>query len=57
MILFSVNDIKTKLTPAPHNWQQYSSKYNYRKWKEEDYCGYWIETQDGNIWLLCDSKL
>lgn len=54
---FMINDIKVKLTPAKHNWQNGSSKYNYRYWKEEDYCGYWIETQDGTIWLPGDSQL
>lgn len=54
---FYVNEIKITLTPTCHNWQQFSSKYNYREWKEEDYCGYWIETEDGIIWLPGDSKL
>lgn len=54
---FLINDVKVQLTPAKHNWQQYSTKYNYREWKEEDYCGYWFETQDGTIWLPGDSKL
>lgn len=54
---FMINDLKIKLTPAKHNWQNGSSKYNYRYWKEEDYCGYWIETSDGTIWLPGDSQL
>lgn len=54
---FLMNDVKVKLTPAKHNWQNGSTKYNYREWKEEDYCGYWLETQDGTIWLPGDSKL
>lgn len=54
---FLINDIKVKLTPAKHNWQNDSKKYDYREWKEEDYCGYWIETQDGTIWLPGDSQL
>lgn len=54
---FFIHDIKVKLTPAKHNWQSESVKYNYRQWKEEDYCGYWMETKDGTIWLPGDSKL
>lgn len=54
---FMVNNIKVSLTPAKHNWQNESSKYHYREWKEEDYCGYWIETVDGTIWLPGDSRL
>lgn len=54
---FNVNDIKITLTPARHNWQNGSSKYNFREWKEEDYCGFWMETSDGIIWLPGDSKL
>lgn len=54
---FDINDLKVTLTPAKHNWQNESSKYNYREWKEEDYCGYWIETPDGNVWLPGDSRL
>ena len=54
---FKVNDVTITLTPALHNWQKDSKKHNYRQWKEEDYCGYWIETLDGTIWLPGDSKL
>ncbi|WP_296879570.1 MBL fold metallo-hydrolase [Thomasclavelia sp.] len=54
---FEINDLNITLTPACHNWQNGSSKYNYRYWKEEDYCGYWIDTPDGTIWLPGDSKL
>lgn len=54
---FSINDVKIKLTHAKHNWQNGSSKYNYREWKEEDYCGYWLKTKDGTIWLPGDSQL
>lgn len=54
---FSIGTMKIRLTPACHNWQNGSSKYNFRYWKEEDYCGYWIDTQDGSIWMPGDSKL
>lgn len=54
---FDVGNMKITLTPVCHNWQKDSQKYNYREWKEEDYCGYWIDTLDGTIWLPGDSKL
>ena len=54
---FTVGDVRVTLTPAKHNWQNESSKYHYREWKEEDYCGYWFETADGTIWLPGDSRL
>lgn len=54
---FRVNNINVTLTPARHNWQNDSAKYQYREWKEEDYCGYWLDTIDGTIWLPGDSKL
>ena len=55
-------EIKTRsvydaLTPAEHNWQNESSKWHYREWKLEDYCGYWLDTPDGSIWLPGDSRL
>ncbi|MFQ9924165.1 MAG: MBL fold metallo-hydrolase [Beduini sp.] len=54
---FKVNNITATLTPAKHNWQNGSTKYHYREWKEEDYCGYWLDTIDGTIWLPGDSQL
>lgn len=54
---FLVNDVKVTLTPVWHNWQNESKKYQYRKWSKEDYCGYWIDTLDGTIWLPGDSRL
>lgn len=54
---FDVNDVTVTLTPAWHNWQNESKKYNYREWKMEDYCGYWFDTPDGTIWLPGDSRL
>ncbi len=54
---FFINDIKVTVTKALHNWQNGSQKWQYRYWEEKDYCGYWIETQDGTIWLPGDSRL
>lgn len=54
---FSVKDITFKLTPTKHNWQNGSKKWQYRYWEEKDYCGYWMESKEGTIWLPSDSKL
>ena len=54
---FEVNDLKITLTPAEHNWKNGSKKYQFREWKLEDYCGFYIETRDGSIWTPGDSKL
>ncbi len=54
---FEAGNFNVKLTPADHNWQNGSSKYAYRYWAQEDYCGYWLDTPDGTIWLPGDSRL
>ena len=54
---FAVGNATCRLTPAWHNWQNDSKKWGYRTWEREDYCGYWINTPDGSIWLPGDSKL
>lgn len=54
---FSVGCVDVKLTPALHNWQAHVPGFEYRQWKEEDYCGFWLDTPDGTIWLPADSQL
>lgn len=54
---FQIQDVKVTLTPAQHNWQNGSQKYQYRVWEEKDYCGYWLDTKDGTIWMPGDSRL
>jgi L-ascorbate metabolism protein UlaG (beta-lactamase superfamily) len=54
---FSVGNASVTLTLAEHNWQNEHSKYNYREWALEDYCGFWIDTPDGSIWMPGDSRL
>ncbi len=55
---FSIGNIKITLTPADHAWQNESSKYSkIRKYAFEDYCGYWLDTPDGSIWMVGDSRL
>lgn len=54
---FQINDINIKLTKVVHHWQNGSKKYQFREWKIEDYCGYYLNTKDGKIWMPGDSKL
>lgn len=53
---FKVNNISIKLTPADHAWKNGNPKYN-RIYAFEDYCGYWLDTPDGSIWAIGDSRL
>lgn len=55
---FMINDIKITLTPADHAWQNEKEKYaSIREYQMKDYCGFWIETKDGTIWMPADSRL
>lgn len=55
---FTLGNLNIKLTPADHAWQNESSKYSkIRKFEFEDYCGFWIDTPEGSIWLPGDSRL
>lgn len=55
---FSVGEVNITLTPADHAWQNEKEKYRkLREYKFEDYCGFWIETKDGTIWVVGDSRL
>lgn len=54
---FVVGNIRVKLTPAWHNWQNESPKHHTREFDREDYCGFWLDTPDGSIWAVGDSRL
>lgn len=54
---FEVGNVKVRLTPVKHNWQNEWQEYQYREWKEEEYCGYWIDAFGKTIWMPGDSKL
>lgn len=54
---FTIGNIKVRLTPAWHNWQNESEKHHTREFAREDYCGFWIDTPDGSIWAPGDSRL
>ncbi len=53
---FKVNDLSVRLTPADHAWQNDTTKYD-RVFEFEDCCGFWIDTPDGSIWVIGDSRL
>ncbi len=54
---FPVGNTTVMLTPAWHNWQNESPKQHTREYAMEDYCGFWIDTPDGSIWAVGDSRL
>ena len=54
---FSVGPVHVKLTPADHAYQNHYPGMSKRWFKNEDACGFWIETPDGNIWAQGDSRL
>ena len=54
---FSVGPVQITLTPADHAWQNESKKHATRLFRMEDYCGYWLDTPDGSIWMVGDSRL
>ncbi|MBR0420772.1 MAG: MBL fold metallo-hydrolase [Erysipelotrichaceae bacterium] len=54
---FEINDVTVTLTPADHDWQNYSEKHHTREFEKRDYCGFYLETQDGTIWAVGDSRL
>jgi len=54
---FSFGSVTVRLTPADHAWQNAYPGTADRVFKDEDSCGFWIETPDGNIWVTGDSRL
>lgn len=54
---FQVGDVAVTLTPADHAWQNESPKHHTREFKMEDFCGFWLDTPDGSIWAVGDSRL
>lgn len=53
---FMIDNLKVTLTKAYHLWQNETDKFD-RMFKIEDYCGFWIETPDGTLWIPGDSRL
>ena len=54
---FQVGNVTISLTPADHAWQNESAKHHTRDFKMEDFCGFWLDTPDGSIWAVGDSRL
>lgn len=54
---FRIGETTVTLTPAWHNWQNESPKHHTREFLREDYCGFWLDTPDGSIWAVGDSRL
>ncbi len=54
---FSVGEVAVRLTPADHDWQNEVPGFSFRHWKKEDYCGFWLDTPDGSVWMPGDSRL
>lgn len=54
---FDVGPIHVKLTAADHAYQNAYPGMSKRFFKDEDACGFWIETPDGSIWAPGDSRL
>ncbi len=55
--VFSFKNIVVTLTPADHAYQNSYPQQGQRFFKDEDFCGFWIETPDGTIWAPGDSRL
>lgn len=55
--IFKVGSLKIKVTPADHAYQNFYPKPGQRHFKNEDACGFWMETPDGNIWATGDTRL
>ncbi|WP_197413341.1 MBL fold metallo-hydrolase [Pedobacter sp. Leaf176] len=54
---FNIGNIAIHLTPADHAYQNAYPRAGQRHFKNEDACGFWIETPDGSIWATGDSRL
>lgn len=54
---FQVGPVWVKLTPADHAYQNAYPGMSKRIFKNEDACGFWLETPDGTIWAPGDSRL
>lgn len=54
---FAVGDIAVTLTPADHSWQADYPEQGSYVFQREDCCGFWLDTPDGSIWAVGDSRL
>ena len=54
---FTVGPVKVTLTPADHAWQNEVPGAADRVFLSEDFCGFWLDTPDGSLWAVGDSRL
>lgn len=54
---FPVGNMKIRLTPADHDWQNAHPQPGMRHFMKEDFAGFWIDTPDGSMWAQGDSRL
>ncbi|MCS4229266.1 MBL fold metallo-hydrolase [Sphingobacterium sp. BIGb0165] len=53
---FKVRQVKVRLTPADHDWQNQNPTRT-RNFLKEDFAGFLLDTPDGTIWAQGDSRL
>ncbi len=54
---FAVGNIRITLTPADHAWQADYPELGGYVFRREDCCGFLLDTPDGSIWAVGDSRL
>ena len=54
---FTVGQIGVTLTPADHAWQADYPEIGGYVFGREDCCGFWLDTPDGAVWAVGDSRL
>lgn len=52
-----IGDIRIRMTPADHAWQNDIPGFSERVFQKKDCCGFYITTPDGKIWMPGDSRL
>lgn len=50
-----IGPVRATLLFADHAWQNHSEGYS-RRFEDEDFCGFWLETPDGTIWAPGDTR-
>jgi L-ascorbate metabolism protein UlaG (beta-lactamase superfamily) len=58
--VFKVGAVTIKITPVDHDWQNsfpQMAQPGGHHFEKRDACGFWIETPDGNIWAIGDTRL
>lgn len=54
---FCVGPVDVTVTPVDHTWQNDVPGAADRVFQKEDCCGFWLDTPDGTIWAIGDSRL